>query len=119
VSRAGRRNVERLLALSDIADVFEIVVTADDVGATAAPGTHRLALDRLRVRRAVPPARAIALEDGPAGIRAARAVGLRCVAVGPLPPHQALEADGYLPSLEGETLDTLAQVAARRDERVR
>jgi beta-phosphoglucomutase-like phosphatase (HAD superfamily) len=43
-----------------------------------APDAYRLALERLRLR----PSEAIALEDSPTGLEAARAAGLRCLAIG-------------------------------------
>ena len=44
-----------------------------------------------------------ALEDGRAGIRAAKRAGLRCAVVGPIPAHLAMDADALLPTLVGQT----------------
>jgi beta-phosphoglucomutase len=71
------------------------------------------ALARLHRRAVLAPIACVALEDSIAGIRAARRAGLRCVAVGALPVHRALEADGVVASLVGITprlLETVAPV---------
>jgi beta-phosphoglucomutase-like phosphatase (HAD superfamily) len=49
----------------------------------------------------------VALEDGAAGIRAAKAAGLRCAVVGALPMHLALDADALIPSLVGLAVRSL------------
>jgi beta-phosphoglucomutase-like phosphatase (HAD superfamily) len=67
----------------------------------------------------VDPRRAVALEDAAAGIRAARAAGLRCIAVGPVPAYRAVDATGYLPSVEGQTLASLSALVARGEEESR
>ena len=57
---------------------WDAVVTRDDVTRTKpSPDLYTLAVRRLGVR----PSAAIALEDSPNGIAAAKAAGLRCVAV--------------------------------------
>ena len=63
----------------------------------------------------VPPAQAIALEDSPNGIRAAKAAGMRCVAV-PSPLTRDLpmhEADLRLDSLAEMPLEELLEVISR------
>ena len=73
------------------------------------------AMSRLRPLRA---SHALALEDGPIGIRSARAAGVRCLAVGALPAHRAMQAEGLLPTLRGHTLATLGDVVLRPEERI-
>ena len=118
VTRASRRDAEPILDAADASFLFESIVTADDVGDTPKPdpAAYNLAMRRLSRRRAVPAADAIALEDGRAGIRAARAAGLRCLAVGNVPPFRALDADGYLPTLRGATLDSLDAVGGHGEQ---
>lgn len=59
-------------------DVFDVVVTGSDVtDLKPDPAAYREALARLNVI----PAEAIAVEDSAIGVQAARAAGLRCVAV--------------------------------------
>ena len=112
VTRASRREVEPILEAADASFLFECIVTGDDVAGAAKPSpeSYHSAIRRLARRRAVGAADVIALEDGRAGIRAARAAGLRCLAVGDVPPFRALDADGYLPTLRGATLDSLDAV---------
>jgi|SRR6478672_229970 len=118
VTRASRREVEPILDAADASFLFECIVTADDVGDAPKPdpAAYHSAIRRLSRRRAVTAADAIALEDGRAGIRAARAAGLRCLAVGNVPPFRALDADGYLPTLRGATLDSLDAVGGHGDQ---
>lgn len=118
VTRANRREVEPILDAADASFLFECIVTADDVGDTPKPdpAAYHSAVRRLARRRAITAADAIALEDGRAGIRAARAAGLRCLAVGDVPPFRALDADGYLPTLRGATLDSLDAVGGHGEQ---
>ena len=118
VTRANRREVEPILDAADASFLFECIVTADDVGDTPKPdpAAYHAAIRRLARRRAMTAADAIALEDGRAGIRAARAAGLRCLAVGDVPPFRALDADGYLPTLRGATLDSLDAVGGHGEQ---
>jgi sugar-phosphatase len=48
----------------------------------------------------VEPARCLVLEDAPAGVAAARAAGMRCVAVSTTHPREVLDADVVVDSLE-------------------
>jgi HAD superfamily hydrolase (TIGR01509 family) len=77
---------------------FAALCTADDVARTKPdPELYLLALARLGVE----PGQALALEDSPNGVRAARAAGMRCVAV-PNPVTRLMDlshADLVLPSL--------------------
>jgi HAD superfamily hydrolase (TIGR01509 family) len=58
--------------------MWDAVLTRDDVARTKPhPDLYATAVDRLGVH----PSRAVALEDSPNGIAAAKAAGLRCVAV--------------------------------------
>jgi beta-phosphoglucomutase-like phosphatase (HAD superfamily) len=118
VTRATRREAEPILDAADASFLFECIVTADDVGDSPKPdpAAYHSAIRRLSRRRAVTAADAIALEDGRAGIRAAHAAGLRCLAVGNVPPFRALDADGYLPTLRGATLDSLDAVGGHGEQ---
>ena len=109
VTRASRREADAMLSLSGIELEFDCVVCSDDVPAAEKPEplAYQMALARLSRRRPMRARDAIALEDGRAGIMAARRAGIRCVAVGSMPAFRALDADGYLPALRGVTLETL------------
>jgi HAD superfamily hydrolase (TIGR01509 family) len=120
VTRATRREADVVLALADAAQLFECVITADDViSPKPSPAAYEHALVRLSRRR---PARAsvtVALEDSLAGVRAARAAGIACVAVGPVPPIVAAEADAHCSSVAGLTVPELQRVLMRDVEGVR
>lgn len=119
VTRARRADADTLLRLAQLDAFFNVIVTADDVlDAKPGPEGYRIALERLAKMRPVDPRSAIAIEDGGPGIRAARAVGVRCIAVGPLPAHVAIEADAYVPSLESQTVRSLDQLSRPGQERV-
>jgi HAD superfamily hydrolase (TIGR01509 family) len=119
VARARRAEAETLLHLSGFDAAFSCVVTADDApDAKPSPAGIRLALDRLGTSRAVSSASVIALEDGAEGIRAARAAGIRCIAVGPVAPHVAIDADAYVESLGEQTPSSLDVLSRPGRERV-
>lgn len=114
VARASRAEVDLLLRLAGLVDAFESIVSLDDVAEEKpAPAAYRAIISRLERRRPVPRRIAIALEDGGDGARAARAAGIVSLVVGEAPASDALEAHGYLPSLEGATMDTIRSLAAR------
>jgi HAD superfamily hydrolase (TIGR01509 family) len=120
VARASRREVEFVLALAELTHAFECVVTADDgLPPKPSPVGYTAALARLARRGPVRAERVVALEDGVAGIQAARAAGLVCVAVGAMPAHRAMQADALLPSLEGQSLATLEHLLAAHREGAR
>jgi beta-phosphoglucomutase len=119
VTRLTRAQVEQVLALAGLEHAFESIVAAEDVlEPKPSREGYELLLDRLTRRRPLRRDRTIALEDGGPGIRAARGAGVRSLAVGAVPVDQAMEADGYLPTLDGVSLDDLARLAATRGERV-
>ena len=119
VTRLSRGDAERVLRLAELEYAVEVVVSAEDAVPKPHPAPYALALSRLARRRPVSPDAVLALEDGPAGIAAATAAALRCVAVGPLPAHQAMRAAGSLPTLAGVTPERLALVAGAATEGAR
>lgn len=109
VTRAGRRDTELLLSLAGFEDAFWCVVTADHTTIDKPdPAPYQLALSRLARLRPLDAPSALALEDGLPGIRSARAAGLPCIAVGGLPAYRAVEANSYLPGIDGLTPETLS-----------
>lgn len=117
VTRATRRETDAMLSISGIEFEFDCVITSDDVPAAEKPDplAYQTALARLSRRRPMRARDALALEDGRAGIVSARRAGIRCVAVGSMPAFRALDADGYLPTLRGVTLETLDALGGRSD----
>jgi HAD superfamily hydrolase (TIGR01509 family) len=108
VSRASRTEIDATLALAQLDHVFEFVIASDDAFAPKpSPAPYLGAIERLARRRSVAAKHVVALEDGPVGIRAAKAAGIRCAAVGSLPVHLALDAHALIPSLVGLSAATL------------
>jgi HAD superfamily hydrolase (TIGR01509 family) len=115
VTRASRRDVDRTLALADLGFAFECIVTSDEMlEQKPSPVGYERALERLSRRGEVHRESVIALEDGPAGIRAARAAGIRVVAVGSIAAEVAMDADGYIRTLEHVTLERLRELGGAR-----
>ena len=85
----------------DTREAFTVVATGDDHAAKPAPDTYLAALAGL----GVPAREAVAFEDSPNGVAAAKAAGLRCVAV-PNPVTAALAFPGA--DLVVASLDTLS-----------
>lgn len=107
VSSASRPWIDGHLTRLERARHFDAIVTADgDVArAKPRPTLYLEALERLRVA----PADAVAFEDSPNGVRAAKAAGIYCVAV-PNSVTAALgldEADLVVPSLAELPFDEL------------
>jgi HAD superfamily hydrolase (TIGR01509 family) len=98
--------VEGWLERHRIRALFDAVCTSDQVARVKpAPDLFLLAARRLGAE----PPRCVAFEDSPNGIRAARAAGMRCVAVpNALTRHLPLgEADLVVASLAGHPLDEI------------
>jgi mannitol-1-/sugar-/sorbitol-6-phosphatase len=78
-------------------DLFEVRVTAEQVSrGKPDPEGYRLALARL----ALEPTEVFAVEDSPIGVAAAKAAGLRCLALTTsTPPAHLAAADALLPDL--------------------
>ena len=105
-SSSPRAWVTRLLGQVGQLDRFATVVCGDEVEQVKPdPGVYLLALDQLGVE----PEQAVAFEDSPHGVAAAKAAGLRCVAV-PNPhadPARFGAADVLLTSAEQRCLAEL------------
>lgn len=111
-SGALRREVEGFVEALGLADLFPVIVAADDVKKSKPdPETYLKVLEqlcqlgRLNNRR---PGRCVAIEDTPAGIQAAKGAGLYVVGVTNSFPAEQLEAaDQVVASLEQVTADSL------------
>jgi HAD superfamily hydrolase (TIGR01509 family) len=96
-SNSPRELVDTALATARIGDAFDAIVTSDDVEhSKPAPDLYLLACERLGVA----PADALALEDSPSGIAAAKAAGLTCIAVPQFAETDVSAADRVIDSLE-------------------
>jgi HAD superfamily hydrolase (TIGR01509 family) len=107
VSGAMRAEVEAGLRGAGLLDRFAALVTAEDVGDDGKPhpAGYLLALERLG---GPDPGRVVVFEDSEAGIAAAQAAGMRCLAVeGTLPPERLAAAERVLPQLDRASVAAL------------
>jgi HAD superfamily hydrolase (TIGR01509 family) len=104
VSGAMRSEIDMVLRAAGL-DVFEVIVSAEDVRrGKPDPEGYLLALRRLRLQAGD----AVAIEDAPPGIAAAKAAGLSCVAVlGTVPRERLGQADEIVPRLDAGLVDRL------------
>ena len=96
-SNSPRALVDTALATAQLGGVFDAIVTSDDVEhSKPAPDIYLLACERL----GVPPRLALALEDSPSGVAAAKAAGLACIGVPQFAETDVSAADRVIDSLE-------------------
>ena len=113
VSGARRVEIEQILAAVGLLARFPIVVAAEDVrSGKPDPEGYRLALLKLGATRSNGRGPGIALEDAPAGVAAARAAGLRCIAVASSCPAAHLAAADRVAAALSE-IDPEALIAGR------
>ena len=86
-SNTRRELVDLILDRARLAGSFDAIATADEAHAKPAPDIYLLACRRL----AVAPKLAVAVEDSPTGVRAAKAAGMTCYGV---PSEHTLTLDG-------------------------
>lgn len=91
VTGANRREVD--LALTHLDLTFEVVVTAEDVTHGKPSPEPFLLAARLLGR---PPRECVVIEDSPSGVAAARAAGMRCIAVTSTHSPAALHGAGEI-----------------------
>jgi HAD superfamily hydrolase (TIGR01509 family) len=102
-SNSPRVLVDTALATARLGDAFDAIVTSDDVEhPKPAPDLYLLACERLGVT----PREALALEDSPSGIVAAKAAGLTCIAVPQFAETDVSAADRVIASLEDLLAET-------------
>ncbi len=111
-SSSLRPVVEATLGAIGLRDAFEAVVSGDEVRTgKPAPEIYLLAADRLGVE----PARCVAIEDSPSGVRAAMAAGMACLGVvTPYATREQLRATRTVRSLAEVAARDLAELAAAR-----
>jgi HAD superfamily hydrolase (TIGR01509 family) len=119
VTGTWRENVAIVLGTSGLADSFQLIVGKEDV-ARVKPHceAYHLALEQL----AIAPDRAVALEDSPSGLAAARDARLRGIAVGHRrPPGEWTAGASYLPDFSDleAALATISGLAQRSPPRRR
>ncbi len=94
-SNTRRSLVDRILGQTPFGTWFGAIATGDEVAPKPAPDVYRLACERI----GADPRTAVAIEDSPAGIQAAKAAGLDVIGVPSDPTHPLLEADHVVGSL--------------------
>jgi beta-phosphoglucomutase len=108
-SSAPRANLELILRLTGIERFFDAVIGMEETQrGKPDPQVFQVAA----VRLGVPPARCVVLEDAVAGVEAARAAGMKCVAVRAVGHHpaaalRAAGADLVVDSLERVNAQTV------------
>ena len=108
-SSSNREIIDAVLELGDIADLFEVTVSSEEVArGKPAPDVSLEAARRLDVE----PARCAAVEDSNAGIRSAKAAEMRVIAIPnrtyPPAPETLATADAVLGSLDELTPEVVA-----------
>jgi beta-phosphoglucomutase len=105
VSGAARVEIESVLTSAGLAELVSLVVAADDVEAGKPdPEGYIRALELLDRR----PDEAVALEDSEAGVAAAKAAGLRCIALeGTVEVDRLAAADEIVGALDVELMQRL------------
>jgi len=105
VSSAPRENIDLVLGGLGLNGVFDCIVFGREVSQSKpSPQIYLLAADRLQVA----PADCLVIEDSHQGVRAAKAAGMKCLAVTNTHPRQKLEeADRVVDSLDDVDLITL------------
>ena len=114
---ATHRDVVTILHKVKSLDLFDAIVTTDEVAASKPdPTCYRLALEKLWLahpQRHIRPAHALAIEDSPWGIEAAKGAGLRVAGVETSYAAPRLhKADFTLPGLAGVTVEALDELLA-------
>lgn len=94
-SNTHRPQVGTILASTPFGDRFDAIVTGDEGTPKPAPDLYLLACARLGVSPAV----AVALEDSPTGVAAAKAAGLTVIGVPSHPDEPLAQADVVVNSL--------------------
>jgi beta-phosphoglucomutase family hydrolase len=104
VSSTPRENIRLITSSLDIASLFDTVVSDKDVSrGKPDPEGFLLAAERLEVY----PGNCVVIEDAIAGVRAAKAAGMKCIAVTNTHPAEKLsEADKTIDSLEAISVET-------------
>lgn len=112
-SGARRAEIETVLAHAGLRDVFRTIISADDAPLSKPdPSGFLMAIDELSKYEAdLRPAQCLAIEDSLHGIRAAKAAGMKVLAVRPTRRAEAMvEADALASSLSAVTDEELASL---------
>jgi HAD superfamily hydrolase (TIGR01509 family) len=107
-SSTPRKNIETVMAMAGLDDLFDAVVSADDV-TVGKPDPQVFLKGAEKIGRI--PGRCIVFEDAHVGIEAGKRAGMKVVAVATTHPIESLaEADVALPDLSGVTVEQLLRM---------
>jgi beta-phosphoglucomutase len=110
-SSGPRENIDAILSALDLADCFGAIVSGWDVEQGK---PHPEVFLKAAAGVGVDPSGCCVFEDVPAGIRAAKAAGMKCIAVTTTHPAESLhEADQVLDTLSGLTPEDVAALIDR------
>jgi beta-phosphoglucomutase len=108
VSGASRDEIEPVLAAAGLAGAFTAVVAMEDVDrGKPDPAGYRRALELLGIEARA----AVAIEDSPPGVAAAKAAGLRCAALTRTFPAERLPADFHAHRVDRALIRRLGSAA--------
>jgi beta-phosphoglucomutase len=111
-SSAPQANLDLILPLLGVQSFFDVIVSSEDTQrGKPDPQVFLVAAQRL----GLPPAQCVVLEDAVAGVQAARAGGMKCIAVRYAHPQEKLKkagADLVVASLEQVNAGTVLELFA-------
>jgi hypothetical protein len=108
VTSSTRPEAEAVLRFLQVQDVFDAVVTAEDVS-EGKPSPQPYLLASAQLRR--PSSECVVVEDSPSGVASAKKAGMRCVAIASThDPDVLSEADVVVDTIDG--LDSDSRVVA-------
>jgi HAD superfamily hydrolase (TIGR01509 family) len=110
VSGAARAEIEPVVRAAGIAELFTAVVTSDDVtNGKPHPEGYHVALTQLRALLPdLKPAEVTVIEDTEAGVAAATAAGMRCLAlVGTMPAERLAVAHALVDTIDTALIERL------------
>ncbi len=113
VTGSSKAELTAVLTDNDVLEKFACVVTAEDFAlGKPDPEGYLVALRKLSTS----PTEAVAVEDSPAGVQAARAAGLRCIAVLHTSPRAGLVlADALVENIAALDKDLVSSVLGRSE----
>jgi HAD superfamily hydrolase (TIGR01509 family) len=113
-SGALRHEIELIVKLGGVSDCFAAIVSAEDVSrGKPDPESFLKACELLgaALKERIKPAECLVIEDSVHGVRAARAAGMRCLAVTNSYPEEKLaEADRVVASLASVSMSELESI---------
>ena len=114
VSGALRREIDTLLARTELTPQFEVIVAAGDVPRSKPdPAGYLAALQAFSLRSSIQAVNCVVIEDSLHGLEAARAAGMLCVVLTTSHPVERIEgrgAAGVWSSLAGHTPEELGNL---------